>query len=123
VRVSIDIPADDADQLMLNSFYRWLSRDQDVRRYASVSLAPSGSAGEMGGLDTINILLTQGISLLNLAIAFAAWRDSRAKSSTIRVTVGDLSVTLSDESPEMAQSRIQVLLSEISSEPSEETEA
>ena len=34
----------------------------------------------MGAADVINMVFTQGISLLNLAMAYASWRESKTSA-------------------------------------------
>jgi hypothetical protein len=85
VRVGL---AGGGDPAAITSLFRWLARDPEVRRHAEVSLDSGGSAGEMGALDVINIVPTQGVGLLGLALAYAAWRDSRAKAPPMTISIG-----------------------------------
>jgi hypothetical protein len=102
--------AGDGDPAVVTSLYRWLERDPGIREDAEVSLPSGGSAEEMGSLDVINVVLTQGISLLSLAVAYAGWRGSRPKAPPITVAIGEVRVTLSDETVEKAQLKLQTLL-------------
>ena len=101
---------DERDATAISSFFRWLTRDREMRRHAEVSLAHAGSAGEMGALDLINVVLTQSVGLLSLAVAYAAWRDSRVKAPQIAVTVGGTTIVLADESAASMQWKLRALL-------------
>lgn len=108
--VQINVMADESDKFAANSFYRWLLRDRELNRSGAVSLADESRPGEMGSLDVINVLLTQGTGLLSLALSYATWRDSRPKPPSVKITVGVRSVVLSGEPPEVFKSKVQTLL-------------
>jgi Effector Associated Constant Component 1 len=108
--VLIQVGVVEGDAAAIGSFFRWLTRDREMRRHAEVSLADAGSAGEMGALDLINVVLTQSVGLLSLAVAYAGWRDSRVKAPQITVTVGGTTIVLADESAASMQRKLQALL-------------
>jgi hypothetical protein len=112
VHAWIEVTSDDGDQLAVNSLFRWLLRDRDARRDASFSLETRGPVGEMGALEVINVLLAEGTGFLNLAVAIAAWRESRQKPAAVTVIVNDRSVTLAGEAAEDTQHKLQVLVTE-----------
>lgn len=99
MKVKVELLADD-DSLAVASLFRWLTRDLDVRRRVPVSLETVGPEGAMGALDVINAVLTQATSIASLAVAFASWRESRAKSPSIVVSAHGKSVTIADNSIE-----------------------
>jgi hypothetical protein len=110
VKVQVGLDGD-SDPAAVSSLYRWLVRDPEMKQHAEVSLASGGAAGDMGALDVINIALTQAISLLSLAVAYAAWRDSRSKAPPITITIeGGASATLGRDSEENARLKLAALL-------------
>ncbi|HEY1640194.1 MAG TPA: hypothetical protein VGG35_05880 [Streptosporangiaceae bacterium] len=106
----MDIVVDDGDQFAANSLMRWLSRDREVRGEAAVTMVAHGAADEMGGLEVINVVLTQAASLLNLVLAFEAWRGSRAEHPAITITINKQSVTLVQGTAEEMRRKIQALI-------------
>jgi Effector Associated Constant Component 1 len=110
VPVSIDVVVDGGDPSAVNSLFRWLQRDRALRRGSSVSLSAQGPPGEMGALEAVNVIVTQGTALANLALAFAAWRDSRAKPVPISVTVNAQTIILGAEDPDDMEREIRSLL-------------
>ncbi len=110
VEIGMSSPGD-TDALM--SLFRWLNRDQELRHSARVSLARSGDAADMGAADVINMVFTQGISLLNLAIAYVSWRESRTHSPSITVRTENAVVTLTGTSREGTEKALLSLLGDI----------
>jgi len=112
LRVEICVASEnDTDALL--SLFRWLKRDQELRRSAEISLAPKGSTADMGAVDVINMVFTQGISLLNLAVAYASWRESRTRAPSITVHTENAFVTLTDDSREVSEKAMLSLLNDI----------
>jgi hypothetical protein len=66
----------------------------------------------MGGFEVINVLLAQGTGLLNLAVAIAAWRESRQKPPAVTVIVNNRKVMLANEGVEDMHRKLQVLVEE-----------
>lgn len=112
MRVEICMTSDgDTDALL--SLFRWLKRDQGLRRSAEVSLVPQGDAADMGAADVINMVFTQGISLLNLAVVYASWRGSRTHAPSIIVRTDNAFVTLTGDSHEISEKALLSLLNGI----------
>jgi hypothetical protein len=100
----------DPGELEVQSLYGWLRRDADFRRDAEVRLGSGGRRGDMGALDVINVLVPDGISLANLALAYVAWRGSRSHDSQIKVVVNGATVTVGNESAEQVSRELDSLL-------------
>ncbi|MGW4907590.1 effector-associated constant component EACC1 [Streptomyces sp. NPDC004270] len=99
--------AADGGQDAVRDLYRWLREDPDVRRSATPTLVPVPDAAEqrpgtaMGAVEIIELVLGQGFSALNLALAYAAWRGQRPAAPPIVIQLGEgRSVTVHDGSAE-----------------------
>ncbi|MER5531386.1 hypothetical protein ABT075_43565 [Streptomyces sp. NPDC002677] len=115
--------AADGGQDAVRDLYRWLREDPDVRRSATPTLVPApDAAGQrpgtaMGAVEIIELVLGQGFSALNLALAYAAWRGQRPTAPPIVIQLGDgRSVTVHDGSAETVR-RIVAALEEPSDRP------
>jgi hypothetical protein len=97
IRLHIE-PADGEEET--RSFYRWLREDPDARREYAVSLESRIHPGEMGAVDVLTAVVTQLTSIGTLAVAFAAWRDSRARPSAVKISVGGASIEFGEGSAE-----------------------
>lgn len=85
MKIAVQCSADQPEE-ELRSLGRWLEADPGVRRHVQVvpgssqPTVPGQQAGDGGVLDLIS-LLVDGTALLvssaSLAVAVAAWRDSR----------------------------------------------
>ncbi|MEU9158469.1 hypothetical protein AB0D59_50100 [Streptomyces sp. NPDC048417] len=122
MRVLIATTAD-GGQDAVRDLYRWLREDPDVRRSATPTLVPApDAAGEhpgtaMGAVEIIDLVLGQGFSALNLALAYAAWRGQRPAAPPIVIQLGDgRSVTVHDGSAETVR-RIVAALEEPTGHP------
>ena len=93
----------------LNSLFRWLSRDADVRRNVSVSLSTAGAEGAMGTADVINVILTEATNIASLVVAIASWRDSRAEPPPVQLTIGDNSVVIINNSIDEITDKLRLL--------------
>jgi len=83
------------------SFYRWLSEDAQVRRALTVALDDAEAGpGQMGAADVLSVIMTQLTGIGSLAVAFAAWRDSRARTPTVKFTLGGGTIECGAESVE-----------------------
>jgi hypothetical protein len=82
----------------LRSLYHWLLEDDDIRRSSKISLSGAEPRNEeMGGaLDVIQLVIENGFELANLALAYAAWRESRGSRATITIERDGSKVTLHD---------------------------
>jgi hypothetical protein len=102
------------DGLALESFYHWLTEDEDISRTTHVTAASTPATGRMGALDIVNVTLTQVASFAGLVKAYANWRRARGASAELTFTVNGVSVTVRDASPAtverllaLAEARIQ----------------
>ncbi|MEU5769736.1 hypothetical protein ABZ782_27850 [Streptomyces asoensis] len=85
----------------LIDLYRWLLRDQDVQRHTTLQWVPaSPHSGTMGVVDVINLVVGQGLTALNLALSYAAWRAARPAAPSITISVDGGSLTVHDASEE-----------------------
>jgi len=120
MQAAIEMLGDADDQAALNSLYRWLSQDPRVRKDGPVTLTQKASDGYMGSLALISAIIPDTLALLNLAITFLAWRDSRKACPPVRITIGGRSAILIDgDSPETAKQKLQVLAED--SDPDNDT--
>jgi hypothetical protein len=88
---------EDAEQ-ELRSLYSWLRDEPDVRRHAQLSVvAGRPRPGDMGAaLEVIKLVTDSGFQLLNLALAYAAWRGTRTAAPKITIERDNATITLSD---------------------------
>ena len=93
-------PVDNEDPATAASLYRWLRDDPDSRRDLDVALDSEPRPGQMGAFDVITALVTESTGIGSLAVAFAAWRDSRRRPPTVKVSLGADAVVLSADSVE-----------------------
>ncbi|MEW2519005.1 effector-associated constant component EACC1 [Actinacidiphila alni] len=107
----------------LRELCAWLRADEDGPD--EVRLLPGGGdgtgadgAGAMGPAEVIDLVLTQGVALANLALVYAGWRQSRAHRPpaagfTFTRASDGLSVTVSGEAgSEEAVRRLLAVLAE-----------
>jgi hypothetical protein len=110
MRIQIAGQEEDCDTVA--DLYRWLRQDDDLRQQTKIELtAAAGPAGAMGTVDVIELVLGQGFSALNLALAYAAWRHARRTPAPVTLIVLGEPHTLEDGSEETVQ-RIAVALRE-----------
>jgi hypothetical protein len=110
--IRIGISGDDRESALID-LYRWLLRDADVRRHATVSLSSDApSSGTMGAIDVINLVVGQGLTALNLALSYAAWRNARPSAPAVTITVDGGSVTVHDASEETVRRIVAALASQ-----------
>lgn len=84
--------SDEGSTRALTSLYRWLREDVAVRGEAEVELVSEPRSGEMGAAEVLCAVLGQVTSVGSLAVAFAAWRDSRSKTPPMRIRLGENSI-------------------------------
>ncbi|MDX3714715.1 hypothetical protein PV733_38470 [Streptomyces europaeiscabiei] len=100
MHIRIGISGNDREAALID-LYRWLLRDADVSRHATVDLSSDApGAGTMGAIDVINLVVGQGLTVLNLALSYAAWRNARPSAPAVTITVDGGSVTVHDASEE-----------------------
>jgi hypothetical protein len=82
----------------LRSFCQWLRDEPDVRYHAEISLEPARtSEGDMGGaLDVVKLVIDTNFQVLNLGLAYLAWRATRAKPTPLTIERGGVKVILDD---------------------------
>ncbi|WP_173869343.1 hypothetical protein SALCHL_001756 [Streptomyces albus subsp. chlorinus] len=108
--VEVEISVAGGDAAATADLYRWLRDDPQLRRHAVVGLgtrqeadAPgSGGTGgtAMGAFEVVELVLTQGFSAANLALAYAAWRSARPAAPPLTVVVDGTSLRIEGGSPE-----------------------
>ncbi|MET9555067.1 hypothetical protein [Streptomyces sp. NPDC006645] len=91
----------EGDALSVAHLRSWLGRDPGTRRIP-VAVESSASGG-MSTFDVLDVLLSNGVAVANLAVAIAAWRTARGAAlngRTVRLEHGDTVVTVTDASAE-----------------------
>jgi hypothetical protein len=92
--------ADEASARALTSLYRWLREDSAVRVDADVELVNEAEPEHMGAADALCAVLSQLTSVGSLAVAFAAWRDSRSATPPVRIRFREVSIDVGDATAE-----------------------
>ncbi|MFE6737459.1 hypothetical protein ACFVGL_02395 [Streptomyces tubercidicus] len=84
--------------------------EPELRGRAGVSLeAEPSEPGQMGGgLELVNVVLSNSIALGSLVTAVATWRGSRPRPPQIRLERDGVVVTLQDGSPEAVERILRV---------------
>jgi Effector Associated Constant Component 1 len=102
VELKIFVDGDTSDQ-DLSSLRQWLSRDPELRRVATITVADAGTTipGAMG-LDaaSLNAIVSNLLAAGSLVTSILAWKDSHPKSPTIRIEYGDVTAVVEGDSPE-----------------------
>lgn len=110
VTITVDGPAADEDARHL---YRWLCDAESLRYDARVGLesrGPDDDGTTMGTvLDVVNVALASGFSAANLAATLAMWRAGRPSAGVATLTVGAVTVTVRDGSPETVNAIVRAL--------------
>jgi hypothetical protein len=107
IRVAADIGGPDVRDL-----YRWLVQDPDVR--ARISLVEDGGRPDaLGGLEVVNVVVSNLVGLGNLLVAVAMWRSARARGTETRVERNGRSFRVDNADPETIR-RLQQALAESS---------
>ncbi|MFF5001545.1 hypothetical protein ACFY3G_01845 [Streptomyces phaeochromogenes] len=111
MQVQVKVAEDDGGAT-LTDLYRWFRQDSDLRRHADVRLRPPRQTGGfMGGLEVIDLVLSQGFAAANLALAYATWRAGRPAAPPVTITVDGVSVTVRDGSEESVRQIVELLRS------------
>ncbi|MBA6435743.1 MULTISPECIES: effector-associated constant component EACC1 [Streptomyces] len=109
MQVGITVESMGKEEVLLD-LYRWLREDQDILRQDHVSLGSAvPSAGTMGAVEIINLVVGHGLTALNVALAYAAWRGARPTAPAVTVTFPGGSLTLHDASQETIQRVVEQL--------------
>ncbi|BCB73766.1 hypothetical protein GCM10022251_14080 [Phytohabitans flavus] len=95
----------------IESLYEWLCMDRGLARVAAVSPADSRDPSSMSTLELINVILTHVGAAANLALALAAWRQSRSDPGVVTVTRPDGQVLTIGGSAEVTSELIVAFLS------------
>jgi hypothetical protein len=107
----IRIDGDDEGQELL-SLHRWLADDPDVTSQAVLRLEPRAATGfgEMGGaFDAVVAVLSDGIALGSLIVAYQSWRDSRPRPPAVSIECRGTVVSLADGSPGTVRRLVEAL--------------
>ncbi|MCX5330093.1 hypothetical protein [Streptomyces sp. NBC_00140] len=101
MRVVIAAPEHEDGQLLADELHDWLVGDTELHRTAEIRRPSVPRPGTMGPAAVIEIVVSQGIAALNLAIAYASWRSTRPSPPGLTVTLpGGATLTVRDDSPE-----------------------
>ncbi|MEV6050273.1 hypothetical protein [Streptomyces sp. NPDC052107] len=88
------------------SLRRWLAADPELRGEVAV-VAPPGlpAPGAMGGggLDVVNVVVSNAIALGSLLVALAGWRSARPRPPQLTLERNGVVVTVHDASPETVE--------------------
>jgi hypothetical protein len=88
--------ADPDNRRAHNSLHNWLNNDQYIKENAQLKLPDSPPEGMGPELDVIQLVLSDGFNLANLALAFAGWRArSRETAAPIAVQANGRTTELS----------------------------
>lgn len=88
--------ADPDNKRAHNSLHNWLNNTQYIKENAQLKLPDSAPDGMGPEFDTIQLVLSSGFDLANLALAFAEWRDkSRETAAAIAVQANGRTTELS----------------------------
>ena len=101
---------DDDSSRALNSMYRWLRQDPDLRREVDVELVADNHPGQMGAVDMVSVALTQLTGIGGLAVAVAGWWQSRADTPAAKVSLGGNTVSISNLTAEQLAAVLTLLM-------------
>ena len=88
--------ADPDNKRARNSLHNWLNNNQYIKENAQLKLPDSAPEGMGPEFDVIQLVLSSGFDLANLALAFAEWRDkSRETAAPIAVQANGRTTELS----------------------------
>jgi len=109
--MQIEIRVEDAsDAWWLPSLYRWLRDDQDVSAAAELTLSRPRDPSSQGALfDVINAVISQGIGVGGLALAYATWRGAHGSAPAVTFSCDKVTVTVTDASPETVRNIVEAL--------------
>jgi hypothetical protein len=109
MQVRMRVESDGQEETLLD-LYRWFREDQDILRQDGISLGPAlPSAGTMGAIEIINLVVGHGLTALNVALAYATWRGARPTAPAVTLTFPGGSLTLHDASGETIQRVVEQL--------------
>lgn len=73
----------------IDALYEWLRSDGDIVKSASVKARESSDSASMGALEVVDVALTHVTGIGSLALALAAFWQSRSRPESIRITRSD----------------------------------
>jgi len=106
VQIVITSPPGEIDAL-----YSWLRADRDVALTAEISAGISSDSTSMNALEVINVVLTHVAATANLALAFDAWRRTRAHPKPVTIKRPDGQILTIDAGSDIAKDAIIEFLS------------
>jgi HJR/Mrr/RecB family endonuclease len=120
VEVSLSISGQD-DQESLLSLYEWLESDREMRQQADLKLVEAyPQQGSMAGeFELISLLVSSGLNIGSLAIAFANWRSSRTAPPPIRIAAKSLQVTIDSADSQVIEKTLKIFLAETAARTTE----
>lgn len=106
----LQIRMSDGDGSELKDLYRWLRDDEDGPD--EVRLDNDPTPGGMGGLEFVDVIVTQAVAVGNLALAYASWRGARCRSAarfTFTRPSDGVTITVDNASQETVRRLAEVL--------------
>jgi len=113
MEISLSISGE-GDQESLLSLYEWLETDREMRQQADLKLVEaSPQQGSMAGeFELISLLVSSGLNIGSLAIAFVNWRSSRIAPPPIRIAAKSLQVTIDSTDSQVIEKTLKIFLAE-----------
>jgi hypothetical protein len=106
--VRLEVSSEDPAPIL--ELHHWLRLDPDARRFADPKLvAPDTPEGAMGAVDVINLVLSQGFSAANLALAYASWRNVRPAAPSVTIIRDGGSIVVTDASVDTVRQIVEYL--------------
>ena len=95
----------------LRSLYFWLRDEPEVRTHARISLVPEEpETGTMGtAFEILQFVTDTGFQALNFAVAYAAWRASRASKPQVTIEYNNKKIILSANGKDAVDEIIRIL--------------
>jgi hypothetical protein len=102
---------DEQAQQELGSLLAWLEDEPSVRQHADLKLVPSPAVpGDMSStFEMIQLIIDSSFQIMNLAIAYAAWRDTRPSRPGVTIERDGIKVALDDADPDAVSNIIRAL--------------
>jgi Effector Associated Constant Component 1 len=102
---------DEQAQQELGSLLAWLQDEPSVRQHADLKLLPSKPIpGDMSStFEMIQLIIDSSFQIMSLAIAYAAWRDTRPSKPGVTIERDGIKVILDDADPDAVSNIIRAL--------------
>ncbi|WP_033337763.1 effector-associated constant component EACC1 [Catenuloplanes japonicus] len=85
VRVRLRVQGDNPDDV--RNLRSWLQQERDVRTHGDLRYADTTGNEDMGaGIELLSLLAGSGLTLLQIGLAVAQWRDTRHPAPTVTIT-------------------------------------